>query len=89
MFIQVKDFTAKKLIELKKEKARKLAGERGFLNRKQFADAIGVTISGVSDIISSPDFGPIVKRKTSGGKGPVQIPLATAIAYIEKNFNIK
>ena len=81
--------TAREILLAKEERARELAGEKGFLNRKEFAEIADIHVSGVSDIIRSPGFGKVLKKKTDGGKGPVKIPLAAVLEYIHKNFSIE
>lgn len=78
------------IIEMKKSQAMKYSHENGgWLNRKQFAEIAEVHVSKISKIINSPDFGEIIRKVTPGEKGPVKIPLETALQYIEKTFKVE
>ena len=81
--------TADEILEKKIKQAKEFAGEKGFLNRKQFAEIAEMHVSQVSGIIKNPNFGKVLRKKTKVGKGPVMIPLDTVLAYIQKNFFIE
>jgi len=81
---------ADSIIEKKKRQAIVYAARNGgWLTRKEFACIAEIHVSSVSRLLRDLNFGPIIKKKTGCGRGPVKIPLDTVISYIEKTFIIE
>ena len=84
------DTSVEQLIEEKMSQAREYAElQDGFLNRKQLASILVISLATLSGLFDTlPPDRPIIRARTSGGRGGILIPLATALYMIEERFEV-
>jgi predicted HTH transcriptional regulator len=71
-------------IEKMKRKAIDIAGHRGYLTKRQLSNILGLSISTITGIIYSPNFGDIIKKNPAVKQSAVMIPLQSVLDYLDQ-----